>query len=71
MTSRALLTLLWLLHWLPLGVLALLGNGLGRLSWHLVSSRRKVALRNLELCFPELSSAEPAEVLARQPHALG
>jgi KDO2-lipid IV(A) lauroyltransferase len=58
LTSRALLTLLWLLHWLPLGVLALLGNGLGRLGWHLVSSRRKVALRNLELCFPELSSAE-------------
>jgi len=65
LTSRALLTLLWLLHWLPLGVLALLGNGLGRLSWHLVSSRRKVALRNLELCFPELSSAERVR-LARE-----
>ena len=65
MTSRALLTLLWLLHWLPLGVLALLGNGLGRLSWHLVSSRRKVALRNLELCFPELSSAKRVR-LARE-----
>ena len=65
MTSRALLTLLWLLHWLPLGVLALLGNGLGRLGWHLASSRRKVALRNLELCFPELSSAERVR-LARE-----
>ena len=30
LTARALLTLLWLLHWLPLGVQAWLGNGLGR-----------------------------------------
>jgi KDO2-lipid IV(A) lauroyltransferase len=65
LTSRALLTLLWLLHWLPLGVQAVLGNGLGRLGWHLASSRRKVALRNLELCFPELSSAERVR-LARE-----
>ena len=65
MTSRALLTLLWLLHWLPLGVQAWLGNGLGRIGWHLVASRRKVALRNLELCFPELSAAE-RERLARE-----
>ena len=65
MTARALLTLLWLLHWLPLGVQAWLGNGLGRAGWHLVASRRKVALRNLELCFPELPAAE-RERLARE-----
>ena len=65
LTARALLTLLWLLHWLPLGVQAWLGNGLGRAGWHLVASRRKVALRNLELCFPELAAAE-RERLARE-----
>lgn len=65
MTSRALLALLWLLHWLPLGILARLGNGLGRAAWHLVASRRRVALRNLELCFPELPVAERAR-LARE-----
>ena len=59
------LTLLWLLHWLPLGAQAWLGNGLGRAGWHLVASRRKVALRNLELCFPELPAAE-RERLARE-----
>jgi KDO2-lipid IV(A) lauroyltransferase len=64
LAARALLTLLWLLHWLPLGVQASLGSGLGRAGWHLVASRRKVALRNLELCFPELPAAE-RERLAR------
>ena len=65
MTARALLALLWLLHWLPLGLQARLGNGLGRAGWHLVKSRRRVALRNLELCFPE-RSAEERERLARE-----
>jgi KDO2-lipid IV(A) lauroyltransferase len=58
LTARALLALLWLLHWLPLGVQARLGHGLGRAGWHLVASRRRVALRNLELCFPELAAGE-------------
>ncbi len=49
-----LLAALWLLHWLPLGVQAMLGSLIGRLGWRLVASRRRVALRNLELCFPEL-----------------
>ena len=65
MASRALLALLWLLHLLPLALQAALGRGLGRLGWHVVGSRRRVALRNLELCFPELSAAE-RERLARE-----
>jgi KDO2-lipid IV(A) lauroyltransferase len=60
--SRFLLGLLWLLHWLPLPVQAALGRGVGRLGWHLVKSRRRVALRNLELCFPEWSVAERERV---------
>ncbi|OYY62743.1 MAG: lipid A biosynthesis acyltransferase [Burkholderiales bacterium 28-67-8] len=52
------LGLLWLLHWLPLALLAPLGRGLGRLSFRLAGSRRRTALRNLELCFPELSPTE-------------
>lgn len=50
---RAVLILLWLLHWLPLPLLALLGRGLGMLLWPLAGSRRRIALRNLELCFPD------------------
>ncbi len=58
MTSRLLLALLWLLHWLPLSLQALCGNGLGRIGYVLVGSRRAVALRNLALCFPERSEGE-------------
>ena len=63
--SRALLAFLWLFHWLPLAVQAACGRALGCLGYRVVSSRRKVALRNLELCFPELSAAE-RERLARE-----
>lgn len=54
LAGRATLALVWLLHWLPLPLLALLGEGLGALLWRLARSRRAVALRNLELCMPEL-----------------
>ena len=51
--ARILLTALWLLHWLPLSLQAVLGRGLGRLLYRLAGKRRRIALRNLELCFPE------------------
>ena len=57
MTSRAALALLWLLHWLPLGALAAIGRGLGALLYAVARSRRRIALRNLALCLPELSDA--------------
>jgi KDO2-lipid IV(A) lauroyltransferase len=63
--ARILLAFLWLFQWLPLAVQAVLGNAFGRLGWHFVRSRRRVALRNLELCFPELSEKERAR-LARE-----
>ena len=63
--ARLLLVGVWLLHWLPLGVLAALGRLLGRVLYRLAPARRRVALRNLELCFPEKSSAERA-ALARE-----
>jgi len=53
-----LIGLLWLLHFLPLAWLAALGQGLGRLLWWVAGRRRRTALRNLELCFPEKSAAE-------------
>jgi KDO2-lipid IV(A) lauroyltransferase len=62
--ARILLAFLWLFQWLPLAVQATLGSAFGRLGWHVVRSRRRVALRNLELCFPELSVDE-RERLAR------
>ena len=65
MGSRLLLAVLWLLHWLPLPALAGLGRGLGRLLHALATSRRKIALRNLELCFPQMPLAQ-REALVRE-----
>ena len=65
MGVRLLLGFLWLFQWLPLALQAALGNALGRVAFHVVGSRRRVALRNLELCFPELGAGE-RERLARE-----
>jgi KDO2-lipid IV(A) lauroyltransferase len=65
LAAFAVLGLVWLLHWLPLPLLALLGQGLGALVWRLARGRRQVALRNLELCLPELRP-EVRERVARE-----
>lgn len=52
--ARLLLAVVWLLHWLPLGLQAMIGQMLGALLWRFGRKRREVALRNLELCMPEL-----------------
>ena len=56
--ARLLLALMWLLHLLPLPLLAAMGRGLGMLLYPLATQRRQVALRNLALCFPEWPEAE-------------
>ena len=56
--ARVLLAGVWLLHWLPMPVLAALGRGLGRGLHAVGTARRRVALRNVELCLPELSEAQ-------------
>ncbi|RZL08465.1 MAG: lipid A biosynthesis acyltransferase [Rubrivivax sp.] len=55
---RALLGLLRALSHLPLPLLAGLGWGVGRLLFRLARSRRRIALRNLQLCFPDMPEAE-------------
>ena len=67
--SRLVIGLIWLLHWLPLVLLARVGSGFGRLLYWVVVPRRKVALTNLRLCFPELSEPE-RRALARRNFAL-
>jgi Kdo2-lipid IVA lauroyltransferase/acyltransferase len=66
-----LLALLWLLHWLPLSVQAVLGRGLGGLLHALAGSRRRIATRNIELCLPELPAAERAELVRQHFQWLG
>ena len=65
MGLRLALGLLWLLHWLPLPWLAALAHRLGGGLYHVAGSRRKVGLRNLELCFPDMPAAE-REALLKQ-----
>jgi Kdo2-lipid IVA lauroyltransferase/acyltransferase len=60
---RLFLSFMWLLHWLPLPVLAALGRGLGALLYRLAGSRRKIGLRNLELCLPGMPLAERQALL--------
>lgn len=69
--ARAVLSLVWLLHWLPLPVLAGMGVGLGRLLHALARSRRRIALRNLELCLPEMALAERRAIVRRHFEWLG
>ncbi len=55
--ARLSLTLLWLVHLLPFALQAALGRAVGMLLFRLAGSRRRIALRNLQLCLPELDEA--------------
>ncbi len=66
--TRLGLGLVWLLHWLPLPVLAALGNAGGYLLHMLAAERRRVVLTNLRLCFPELTD-DARKQLARRHFA--
>jgi KDO2-lipid IV(A) lauroyltransferase len=57
MATRLLLGLMWLFQWLPLSVQAAIGWNLGGFLHGFAGSRRRIALRNVELCFPELDEA--------------
>jgi KDO2-lipid IV(A) lauroyltransferase len=57
MLSRLSVALVWLLHWLPLPLLAALGGAVGEVLYRVARPRRHIALVNLRLCFPELSEA--------------
>jgi len=60
-----LLAAMWLLHWLPMPLLAAAGRGLGWLLYHVVRERRRITLTNLGLCFPQLSPAEKSALARR------
>ena len=60
---RALLALLWLLHWLPLGLQAVVGSALGRVLYTLARERRRISARNILLCMPELTAEQRRSLL--------
>ena len=67
--SHGAIALFWLLHFLPLALLAPLGVGLGAVLYRVGKRRRRIAQTNLALCFPELDAAA-REALARAHFAV-
>ncbi|MDE2048872.1 MAG: lipid A biosynthesis acyltransferase, partial [Betaproteobacteria bacterium] len=56
--TRILLWVLWIFQWLPLPLQAACGRALGALLFVVARSRRRVALRNLALCFRDMGPRE-------------
>ena len=71
MVARLLLLALWLLHWLPMALLAGVGRLVGRVLHVFAGERRAVALRNLELCLPEQTDAQRRELVREHFRWLG
>ena len=63
MLTRIGIFLLWMMHFLPFGVLVWLGNSLGWLLYQTAKERRNVGRINLALCFPNLSETERERIL--------
>jgi len=69
--ARFTIALLWLLHWLPASWQSALGAGLGRVLHALAGARRRIALRNLELCMPDLDADARAALVREHFRWLG
>jgi len=61
----------WLLHFLPLPLLAPIGKGLGMLLYWLGRQRRRVARINLRLCFPALHDRQREKLVRAHFRAFG
>ena len=71
MLTRLGLAVIWLLHFLPLRLLAPLGRALGMLLYLLALERRRVTLTNLTLCFPQWTEAKRVETARGHFRAFG
>jgi len=69
--SLSTVALLWLLHFLPLSILAVLGRGLGMVLYFCARRRRKIAVINLSWCFPELDEVRRTQLARANFQALG
>jgi len=63
--TRLGLGLLWLIHWLPLPVQALIGQMAGALLYVLARERRHVVLTNLRCCFTDKTPDERQRIARR------
>ena len=64
LASRSIFFLMWLVHFLPMAVIAAIGNAVGAAAFWLIPERRRVTRVNLEKCFPQMDPRE-RERLAR------
>jgi len=69
--ARLGLAAIWLLHFLPLALLARSGEALGTLFYTFGFERRRVCLLNLAHCLPELSASERSALAQRHFRAVG
>jgi KDO2-lipid IV(A) lauroyltransferase len=69
--SRLGIFTLWLLHFLPLALLAPVGRAIGMGAYVLITKRRRIARTNLRLCFPDLSSEAREQLLRRHFQCFG
>lgn len=69
--SRLGVFVLWLLHFLPLALLAPIGRGIGLIAYLLIRKRRRIARTNLRLCFPQLGETERERLLRRNFQCFG
>ncbi len=56
---------------LPMPFLLSLGKGIGNISYYIAKNRRHIIERNIELCFPQLSSAEQKKLVKANFQSLG
>jgi KDO2-lipid IV(A) lauroyltransferase len=71
MLTRIAVGFLWLLHFLPLWLLAPISAALGRVGYLLLAERRRVCLLNLQRCFPDMPPLERIALAKRHFSALG
>jgi Kdo2-lipid IVA lauroyltransferase/acyltransferase len=67
--SRLVFAFMWLVHFLPLGMQAWIGNRVGALLFWLIPERRKVTRINLAKCFPQKSAGEREDLARAHFHA--
>lgn len=69
--ARLALALLWLLHLLPLPLLAALGRALGRVLFALAHARRRIGERNVQRCLPAWDAARQQALVREHFEYLG
>lgn len=71
MLARLVIALLWVVHLLPMSLQSALGAGLGSMLHLVARSRRRIATRNIELCFPDRDAAWRRALVAEHFKWLG